>query len=236
MTVRGLDAPVTVRMSPQARRFVLSVNDARRTGVLTMPAHASLEDAGDFLARHYGWLRARLAKIPQAVPFVHGQTMPLRGVEHVIDFAGPGRRRGVVWVDGAAADGRSRVCVAGDPAHAPRRLKDWLKREARAELTARANRHAANLGVAPKRIAVRDQTSRWGSCSSSGVLSFSWRVILAPPLVLDYLAAHEVAHLKEMNHSPAFWSLVRRTMPRMDEGRRWLKQHGSALHRYGADV
>jgi predicted metal-dependent hydrolase len=84
-------------------------------------------------------------------------------------------------------------------------------------------------------VFVRDQTTRWGSCSTSGALSFSWRLVLAPPFVLDYLAAHEVAHLGHMNHGPRFWSLVERTMPRHEEARNWLRKHGASLHRYGAE-
>lgn len=251
MTVAGLDAPVTVRRSPRARRLTLSVNDARRSGVLTMPMHVSLEEAGDFVARHFEWLRDRLQAMPEAVPFAHGIVMPLRGLDHEIVFAGKGRRCGAVWTEAsgaraenptgwsgeahAAPDALPRICVAGGLEHGPRRLKDWLIREARKDLTARSHWHAKNLGLAPKRIAVRDQTTRWGSCSANGVLSYSWRVVLAPPFVLDYLAAHEVAHLKEMNHSRRFWALVRETMPRMEEGRRWLRRHGNVLHRYGAD-
>ncbi len=252
MTVQGLDAPVTVRRSARARRLTLSVNEARRNGVLTVPLHTSLEEAGDFLSRHFEWLRDRLAAMPEGVPFSDGTVMPLRGLEHELQFVGPARRRGVVWtradddssdkaVDwsgGQKAAGGSLpvICVAGDEQHAPRRLKDWLIREARADLTARSHWHAKNLSLAPKRITVRDQTTRWGSCSATGVLSYSWRVILAPPFVLDYLAAHEVAHLKEMNHSKRFWALVRETMPRMEEGRRWLRKHGNSLHRFGVEA
>ncbi len=239
MTVAGLDAPVTVHRSPRARRLSLRVSEARRAGVLTIPAHTSLESAGAFLAQHHDWLRARLALIPAAVPFADGSIVPLRGEDHALAFVGAARRRGVVWsvpaAERGADTGLPRLCVAGDPAHAPRRLKDWLKREARRDLTARTRWHATRLGLGPARISVRDQTTRWGSCSASGVLSFSWRVVLAPPFVLDYLAAHEVAHLKEMNHGPAFWALVRKTLPTMDEGRGWLKRHGGGLHRYGAE-
>lgn len=251
MTVAGLAAPVTVRRSPRARRLTLSVSEVRRGGVLTMPMHVSLEEASAFLSRHFGWLKDRLEAIPEGVPFAEGVVMPLRGLDHRIAFACPARGRGPVWVEahacererpacwpeGEAGEGRElpRICVGGTAEHAPRRLKDWLLREARKDLTARSHWHARNLGLRPSRITVRDQTSRWGSCSSNGVLSYSWRVILAPPFVLDYLAAHEVAHLKEMNHSKRFWALVRETMPRMEEGRRWLRKHGSALHRYGAE-
>jgi hypothetical protein len=114
-------------------------------------------------------------------------------------------------------------------------LLDWFKRQAHADLKLRVDIHAKRLGLSPKRISVRDQSTRWGSCSSTGALSFSWRLILAPPFVLDYLAAHEVAHLQEMNHGPNFWALVARTMPRQGEARDWLHAHGSHLHAFGAD-
>ncbi|HXF55674.1 MAG TPA: M48 family metallopeptidase, partial [Hyphomicrobiaceae bacterium] len=94
--------------------------------------------------------------------------------------------------------------------------------------------HAANLKLKPKKIAVRDQSSRWGSCSTTGVLSFSWRLVLAPPYILDYVAAHEVAHLAEMNHGPRFWKLVERMVPRSGEAREWLRVYGMDLHCYGA--
>lgn len=252
MTVPGLEAPVTIRRSARARRLTLSVNEARRTGVLTVPLNTTLEQAGDFLSRHFDWLRDKVAQMPEAIPFTDGTVMPLRGLEHRLRFVGPARRRGAVWTDtqeqeiesavdwsgsdAHAAPALPAICVAGDAQHAPRRLKDWLIREARKDLTARSHWHAKNLEVKPKRIAVRDQTTRWGSCSATGALSYSWRVILAPPFVLDYLAAHEVAHLKEMNHSKHFWALVRETMPRMEEGRRWLRAHGNDLHSFGADI
>jgi len=250
MALDGLAAPVTVRRSPRARRFSLSVNEALRNGVLTIPQHASLEEAGRFLARNLDWLQSRLAAMPEPVPFAHGRIIPLRGLEHRICFTATARGRGAVWTrapeasrevaadwDGAAGSGAPlpEICVAGEARHAPRRLKDWLKAQARKDLTARSWWHAERLGLKPSRITIRDQSTRWGSCSANGVLSYSWRVILAPPFVLDYLAAHEVAHLREMNHSKHFWALVRETMPRMEEGRRWLRTHGRSLHRYGVE-
>ena len=96
--------------------------------------------------------------------------------------------------------------------------------------------HAQRLGLTYTRLGVRDQTSRWGSCSSNKTLSFSWRLILAPEEILDYVAAHEVAHLREMNHSERFWALVTKTLPGHDEARQWLRQNGQELHRYGANV
>jgi hypothetical protein len=132
----------------------------------------------------------------------------------------------------AEAAGAPEIRVSGRPEHAARRLRDWLHAEARSDLDARVGWHARSLGLTPRRITVRDQSSRWGSCSTTGALSFSWRLVLAPPMILDYVAAHEVAHLAEMNHGPRFWALVARTMPQMDEARRWLQVYGMDLHRY----
>jgi predicted metal-dependent hydrolase len=127
-----------------------------------------------------------------------------------------------------------RICVSGGDTHGPRRPADWLRAEAKADLTRRTYHHAANLGLRPKRISVRDQSTRWGSCSTTGTICYSWRLIFAPEFVLDYVAAHEVAHLREMNHGPRFWRLVRDTMPDMQKARAWLKQNGAELHRFGA--
>jgi predicted metal-dependent hydrolase len=123
--------------------------------------------------------------------------------------------------------------VAGGFEHLDRRVHDFLKREARRDLQKAAERYADVLDVKVKRLSIRDQSSRWGSCTSSGSLSFSWRLILAPPFVLDYLAAHEVAHLVEMNHSPRFWKVVGRICNHVERAKRWLDAEGNDLHRYG---
>ena len=117
--------------------------------------------------------------------------------------------------------------------HLDRSVHDFLKREARRDLQKAAQRYADMLDVRVKRLSIRDQTSRWGSCTSAGSLSFSWRLILAPPFVLDYLAAHEVAHLVEMNHSPRFWKVVARICNHVERAKRWLDAEGNDLHRYG---
>jgi len=249
--IRGLDIPMLLRRSTRARRFSLQVSEARRGAVLTMPAYSSFADADEFLSRHLDWLKERVADLPEPVPFTEGAVIPLRGLAHLLRFPGPVRRRGVVWVEepedamiarawplGArVAKGRlPQLHVSGAAEHAPRRLSDWLRRQAHGDLKLRVDLHAKRLNLTPKRIFVRDQTTRWGSCSTTGALSFSWRLVLAPPFVLDYLAAHEVAHLAHMNHGPRFWALVARTMPRHEEARDWLSKHGSSLHAYGADA
>ena len=135
-----------------------------------------------------------------------------------------------VWIDRDAM--RPTLRVEGNPAHSSRRLLDWLKREARRRIDERVFWYAAQLGVRPRRITIRDTTSRWGSCSSARSLSFSWRLILAPPAVLDYVVAHEVAHLRELNHKPRFWRLVESLGPEIDQSQTWLSEHGALLHRY----
>jgi predicted metal-dependent hydrolase len=232
LKIQGLGLPIVLRRSARARRFSLQVSEARRDAVLTLPAFSSYGEADEFLTRHLGWLKERFAKLADAVPFTHGSVIPLRGVSHRLKFVGSIRRRGVVWIE-TAGDTPSLV-VSGATEHAPRRLHDWLKRQAHADLRHCVDVHAKRLKLAPKRIVVRDQTTRWGSCSTTGALSFSWRLILAPSFVLDYLAAHEVAHLAEMNHGPQFWKLVACAVPRHQEARAWLRQQGANLHRYGA--
>lgn len=231
--IAGRDVRVAVRVSARATRFTLRLATGAADPVLTLPARADFAEALDFLNRHGGWLAERLARRPQGVAFADGALLPLRGVPHLV--AHRPDRRGTVWVEPSTGDVETpRLCVAGAPEHLARRLRDFLRRSARADLVPAVADHAARLGVKPGAIRIKDTRSRWGSCTVDGELSFSWRVVLAPPHVLDYLAAHEVAHLREMNHSRHFWRLVRETCPHMDEGRRWLRLHGAGLHAYGA--
>ena len=224
---------VTVRRHPRARRYTLRVRERDRIVVLTIPLRGSLKQARDFAERNAGWIAARVKRIPQSVPFADGATIPLRGIDHHI--AHRPRARGTVWTE-AHDGGAAHLCVAGGAQHIARRVRDFLKREAKRDLTEATKRHAAALEVAIERIGVRDTASRWGSCSSDGALSYSWRLILAPPFVLDYLAAHEVAHCRELNHSARFWRVVDRLTPERRRAEAWLKAHGNSLHRYGAAV
>jgi predicted metal-dependent hydrolase len=221
---------VRVRRHRQARRYTLRIDAASRAVVLTIPPRGSLKEAKEFAQKHGAWIAARLKRLPEAAPFTHGTEVPLRGVPHRIVH----RRgvRGTVWIEEDDA-GNKLICVAGEAPHVDRRIGDFLKREALRDLDAASRRYAAVLGVSVTRVTVRDQSSRWGSCSSTGALSFSWRLVLAPAYVLDYLAAHEVAHLIELNHSARFWRLVERIHPEVERAKVWLDVHGTDLHRYG---
>lgn len=220
---------VAVRRVAAARRFTLRVSAATGGIVLTLPKRADFSSAVDFASRHGGWIAARMARLPDTVALEPGAVVPFRGVDHRIEHRPDAR--GTVWSE-TARDGSPILVVAGAEEHVHRRLLDFLKREAKRDLDAAVLRHTAALGVRAVKITLRDTRSRWGSCSATGRLSFSWRMILAPPFVLDYLAGHEVAHLRELNHSHRFWRLVERLCPRTDEAEAWLKRHGASLHRY----
>lgn len=224
---------VRLRRHRQARRYTLRVVAVTREAVLTMPPRGSFREAREFAEKHGAWIASRLDRLPRAAPFEHGVEIPLRGLVHVI--AHRRAARGTVWTE-VDRDGRRLLCVASqDAAHMSRRITDFLKREAKRDLEAAVSKYAGRLGVEVRRISVRDQVSRWGSCSTSGALSFSWRLVLAPRFVLDYLAAHEVAHLVEMNHSPRFWRLLGRLCPDMERAKAWLDARGTDLHRYGME-
>jgi predicted metal-dependent hydrolase len=233
LQVQGIGVPVEVRQHAGARRLTLRVSKTRRAVVVTVPSGCRLEEADRFLKTHVDWVRERLGRVPAPVPLADGAAIPVRGCPHRIRFTGPRQGASVVTIERPLL-GTPRLLVAGNLDHAARRLKDWLVSEAHKDLDARVAWHARRLGVRARHITLRDQTTRWGSCSASGLLSFSWRLILAPAFVLDYVAAHEVAHLREMNHGPRFWKLVTAAVPRLEDAKQWLRNEGSDLHRYAA--
>lgn len=224
LTIAGIDAPITVRRRRTAKRVTLSVSRATGAIGMTLPARFRLDDAMRFVEKHRDWLEERVEAAPQPVPYDYGMMLPYRGREYMIVPGNNSRRVEV---------GRDEIRAGYDEDLLPGMLDRWLKREARTALTERSDFHAKRIGVKYSRLSVRDTKSRWGSCSTRGALSYSWRVILAPPGALNYLAAHEVAHLREMNHSAKFWRLVERLVPDLDDWRNWFREEGSELHRYG---
>ena len=224
LKIDGQVLEVSVRLNPRARRMIVKVNPATGEVVVTAPSRRGLAHALDFARGEKDWIVRQLAKVPGPVALVPGASLPFRGMSHEIRAAAKGpapvwREDGIIW-------------VRGHQAHASRRVLDFLKREARTLFEVRALDYAARLDRRPSRITVRDTASRWGSCSSTRSLSFSWRLILAPDFVLDYVVAHEVAHLREMNHSARFWAHVRSIVPEMEAAQDWLKLHGRELQRY----
>jgi predicted metal-dependent hydrolase len=226
--VGGRTLPVAVVRNRRARRLILRIDDVTGLPVVTLPIRTSLAQGERFLHAQLNWIEARLARRTSSAPFRSGEVFPLRATPCRIEHR-PGR--GVVSL---APEGEGfLVTVPGAEEFLARRLLDWLKREARHDIEEAVARYTAALGKMPKSIRVGDAKSRWGSCSERGVLTFSWRLVLAPPHALDYLAAHEVAHLVEMNHSPKFWALVEQLYPEHRKSRAWLRAHGPKLHAIG---
>jgi predicted metal-dependent hydrolase len=228
LRIDGEAVAVTVRHNPRARRIIIRVHPTTGEVTVVVPSRRTFDHALDFARSQSDWIARRLAKVPGCVELDIGATVLFRGEEHVVT---PGARGPApVWIE--EIDGARFIRVGGRAEHAPRRLVDFLKREARKVLGVRAADLAARCGVAPKRITVRDTVSRWGSCSTERSLSFSWRLVLAPQFVLDYVVAHEIAHLRHMNHGPRFWQLVRKLTDDADAAQAWLKHNGPLLHSY----
>jgi predicted metal-dependent hydrolase len=223
--VEGEAVAVMLRRHAKARRMTLRQSRDGEHFILTVPRRHNRKAAEAFLSVSAGWMAKTRARLPAAMPAVEGGSVLLRGEKYAI--AASGRLRGVVAVNAAAHE----VLVPGTPAHLKRRLIEWLKQEATKDLQEVSQRYASAMNVKVKRIGVRDQKSRWGSCNTDGVLSYSWRLVMAPPMVLDYVAAHEVAHLREMNHGPRFWRLVLSHCETARAAKAWLKLHGQSLHR-----
>ncbi len=210
---------ITLRRMARARRFSLRVAASDGRVTLSLPLRAREADALAFAQTQEGWIRAALAKMPQGVTVSIGQQITVEGVALTLT-AGQGR---FVRID---AD---QLIVPGDPDRVAARVAAFLKVRARDRLAAASDHYAAQIGRQVTQITLRDTRSRWGSCTHQGALMYNWRLIMAPPAVLDYVAAHEVAHMIEMNHSDAFWAVVARLYPAWKPQRAWLKRFGAQL-------
>jgi predicted metal-dependent hydrolase len=216
---------ITLRRSARARRFSLRVSRVDGQVTLSLPLRARETEALAFARAQEGWLRAALARMPAQAAIGLGASLPVEGRMLTL-LPGTGRS--------LRQEGDS-LLVPGDPAQVGARVAGWLKGLARDRLAAASDRYAAEVGRRFTQLSLRDTRSRWGSCTADGRLMYSWRLILAPPSVLEYVAAHEVAHLVEMNHSEAFWAVVGRIYPGWQVQRNWLKRHGGDLQSYRFD-
>lgn len=213
---------IHLRRSAQARRMSLRVSSLDGKVTLTVPRFVSESDALDFAREKEEWLRGHCEKQPEPCVVALGQSIPFEGRSLVIT---KGAGRSVRVSDGL-------VLVPGYAETVARRVQAFLKQMARDRLADACDRHSKVLGRSYSRLTLRDTRSRWGSCSGQGALMFSWRLIMAPPEVLDYVAAHEVAHLEEMNHSRAFWNVVEKLYGDCLPARKWLHENGTELHKY----
>ncbi|MFZ5963404.1 M48 family metallopeptidase [Thalassococcus sp. BH17M4-6] len=216
---------VILRRSARARRLSLRLSQLDGRVTLTLPRRLPEREALAFLREKEPWLRGHLAARCADVQVGPGALLPVAGRDRRIL---PAEGRSLRLTDDA-------LLVPGPEARIAARVQGWLKAQARDRLAAASDRYAGLLGRPYTKLTLRDTRSRWGSCSSTGGLMYSWRLILTPPEVLDYVAAHEVAHLAEMNHSPAFWSTVTQLYGDWHAPRRWLREHGAGLHRYRFD-
>ncbi len=221
----GRRVDLRIRRHPRARRIILRIDSENDGAVVTLPRRTPEREGLELVYSKAFWILRRLDALPPRVPFTDGVEIP---------FLGVGRRvrhrpdsRGVVWIEGGE------IHVAGRPEHLARRLKDWLVGEARRRISERVRSMAAKLEVRPGRVSMRDTRSRWGSCSANGSISFCWRLVMMPESVIDYVVAHEVSHLRFMDHGPKFWKAVGGLTDDAETSRAWLNSHGERLHRYG---
>jgi len=225
MAKSGASVPVRVHVDRRARRVSVRIDPHAREAVATAPAPRHALEAISFASERVDWIAERLGALPPPVRLRPGAYIPLRGVIHRLKHEGTGR---LVKID---RTGPTPLILIPGPREAfSDKARGFFRNAARADFADRVAVHAETLKVTPRSIAIKDMRSRWGSCSSEGRLNFSWRLICAPPFALDYVAAHEVAHLREMNHSSRFWKQVDRCMPDWQDARRWLQERGSALH------
>jgi predicted metal-dependent hydrolase len=218
--------PLVLRRSARAKRISLRISQLDGRVTLTLPKRLPEREALEFAREKEPWIRRHLASRGSDIEIGLGAELPIGGRLHRV-VAGSGRR--VTFADGS-------VAVPGAADRVAARLAGHLKEIARARLAEASDHYARKLGKGYTRLTLRDTRSRWGSCTQDGGLMYSWRLVLAPTDVLDYVAAHEVAHLAEMNHSPAFWDTVEQLYGAYDTPRRWLRANGSDLHRYRFDA
>ncbi len=225
LRIEDQDVPLTVTRHPRARRLTLRLDPVAGALRLALPRGVALAEGLDFAQQRSDWILTQLESLPPRVAFADGAEVPYLGESHRICHD-PQARRGVWRAKGS-------IRVSGRIEHLSRRITDFLKREARREMTDRAHLKAAKIDRRVARVSLRDTQSRWGSCSADGCINFSWRLILAPDTVLDYVVAHEVTHLVHMNHGPRFWVLVDKLTAETEAPRRWLRKNGASLLRYG---
>ncbi len=225
-----------LRRSERARRLRLSLDDDGNA-LVTLPSRAPVSAADAFVALRRDWIARQLqryaaerARHESRGPLRDGGTFVLSGQPHRLDVRVTSRTRTTIEHDDSIVPTIRILRAPADERPLAPVLERWLRREARAAVERRVTARAPQLGVTPTAVSIRDQRSRWGSASRAGRLSFSWRLVLAPPAVLDYVVVHELAHLAVFGHPPAFWSLVRSVVPEADAARRWLRAHARELH------
>lgn len=221
----ALAGRVRERINPRARRISLRVDAAASTIVLVRPRRAGAETVIRFVSTQRQWIARQIAALPTGPRLDDGSVVSILGADLVLRHRASAR--------GGVRRDSGELIVSGAREHLARRLRDWLKSEAKRELGHMARELASRLGRPLKRLVIRDPKTRWGSCGPDGAISLSWRLMLAPHHVARYVVAHEIAHLQHMNHSAAFWRTVDSLVPDRAAARAWLRANGPALHQFG---
>jgi predicted metal-dependent hydrolase len=224
LDLAGVVTPVSWRRNVQARRITLRIDPGQGLVVVTLPARATRAAGLALLEENADWVAAGLAALPHVPPLAVGGSVVIDGLPHAIRQV-PGRPG--AWLAGTV------LTVSGEPSRFAQRVGQFLRAEAKRRLTAQAVKKSEQVALAVQRVSVRDTRSRWGSCSPNGALMFSWRLVMAPPFVQDYVVAHEVAHLRHLHHGPDFWKLADALSPHRTAAVTWLQQEGPRLMRVG---
>jgi predicted metal-dependent hydrolase len=223
--IEGRNIPVRIRKNTRARRMILRIDNNINGAVVTLPSWTSEREALLMVQEKSDWVLTKLDNMPTKISFESGVQIPFLGEYHIV-YHDPNQKEVV-------KKGENEIRLGGREEHLSRRLGDWLRKEAKIIIQPKAIEMAKKLNGKIGRISIRDTKSRWGSCAASGNLSFCWRLILTPEWVLNYVIAHEVSHLRHMNHGPEFWQTVADFNVRVDAARVWLSKNAEQLHRYG---
>jgi len=223
--IEGRNIPVRIRKNTRARRMILRIDNNINGAVVTLPSWTSEREALLMVQEKSDWVLTKLDNMPTKISFESGVQIPFLGEYHIV-YHDPNQKEVV-------KKGDNEIRLGGREEHLSRRLGDWLRKEAKIIIQPKAIEMAKKLNGKIGRISIRDTKSRWGSCAASGNLSFCWRLILTPEWVLNYVIAHEVSHLRHMNHGSEFWQTVADFNVRVDAARVWLSKNAEQLHRYG---
>lgn len=226
--LKTISSRLHLRVSPRARRMMLRLDPETRAVHLIVPPRMNMNAALDFADQHRKWIREKISSLPKPVPFIDGTIIPFFGRDHYLEIIREeGRRTTEITV-------KNRIMTVETPlANPSQKIETYLRAWVQSEIADMATEKAAEIRRRIGHVRVRDTKSRWGSCAEDGNLSFCWRLVFAPRDVIDYVVAHEVAHLVHFDHSPAFWRLCDRLSSNMDGGRAWLKEYGQSLMTYG---
>lgn len=219
--------PITFRTRKNAKNLGLRISRDRSQAIITLPPKISMNVVNDFLSKCELWAASRSLPLINKVFFEEGVKIPVLGFMRSLHFKNDLKVNFILDQD--------KLLIHENLKQNTGAIKLLLKQLAYDYISKKSHEYSKILEVNYSSVTLKNYTTRWGSCSSKGDLTYSWRLVFAPQYVINYLCAHEVAHLKEMNHSYSFWSCVALLVPDYKLAKGWLKEHGSTLFLYGPD-